>query len=74
MPANEVSHKATQHMGKGVSHHMHYDTCQTLGTPKRSDKEPLHMSHIPCIYSVFTKKRPPPKYNGVVFEILGRHH
>jgi len=25
-------------------------------------------------YSVSTKKRPPPKYNGVVFEILGRHH
>ena len=24
--------------------------------------------------SVSTKKRPPPKYNGVVFEILGRHH
>jgi len=25
-------------------------------------------------YSVSTEKRPPPKYNGVVFEILGRHH
>ena len=26
------------------------------------------------LYSVSTKKRPPPKYNSVVFEILGKHH
>jgi len=25
-------------------------------------------------YSVSTKKRPPPKYDDVVFEILGKHH
>ena len=28
---------------------------------------------LTLLYSVSTKKRPP-KYNGVVFEILGRHH
>jgi len=27
-----------------------------------------------AVYSVSTKKRPPPKYNGLVFEVLGKHH
>ena len=32
----------------------------------------LHINTL-LIYSVFSKKRPP-NYNGVVFEILGKHH
>ena len=32
-----------------------------------------NIDRICLIYSVSTKKRPP-KYNGVIFEILGKHH
>jgi len=39
---------------------------------KITDKNKLAPFYGPR-YSVSTKKRPP-KYNGVVFEILGRHH
>jgi len=34
----------------------------------------VKQNKIKTIISVSTKKRPPPKYNGLVFEILGKHH
>jgi len=34
----------------------------------------INLAYLPILQRVHEKKAPPPKYNGLVFEILGKHH